>query len=88
MAPSAKRNVNISLANENAEFVKQIGLNLSKAVDAMIAEMRKSQAREAWLLENQEAIAQRCSQLEAEGGTAAERLYGVQCTEGNGYGAA
>jgi len=80
---SIKRNVNISLACENAEFVKQIGLNLSKAVDAMIAEMRRSQAREAWLLENQEALEQRCSLLEAEGGTAAERLYGVQFTEGN-----
>lgn len=79
MASSAKRNVNISLANENAEFVKQIGLNLSKAVDAMIAEMRRAQVREAWLLENQAALVQRCKQLESEGGTAAERLYGVEC---------
>ncbi len=75
---SAKRNVNISLASENAEFVKQIGLNLSKAVDTMIAEMRRAQAREAWLVENQEALEQRCRLLESEGGTAAERLYGVQ----------
>ncbi|MGB4598506.1 MAG: type II toxin-antitoxin system CcdA family antitoxin [Trichlorobacter sp.] len=80
---SAKRNVNISLASENAEFVKQIGLNLSKAVDAMIAEMRRARAREAWLLENQEALKQRCSLLEAEGGTAAERLYGVQSVARN-----
>ena len=79
MAPAVKRNVNISLATENAEFVKQIGLNLSKAVDAMIAEMRRSQAREAWLLENREALVQRRKQLESEGGTAAERLYGVEC---------
>ena len=76
MASSAKRNVNISLASENAEFVKQIGLNLSKAVDTMIAEMRRARAREAWVIENQEALEQRCSLLEAEGGTAAERLYG------------
>jgi len=75
---SIKKNVNISLACENAEFVKQIGLNLSKAVDSMIAEMRRARAREAWLFENQEALEQRCSLLEAEGGTAAERLYGVQ----------
>ena len=52
MASSAKRNVNISLASENAEFVKQIGLNLSKAVDTMIAEMRRARAREAWVIEN------------------------------------
>jgi len=79
MTPSsAKRNVNISLASENAEFVKEIGLNLSKTVDAMIAEMRRAKAREAWLLQNQEALEQRCNLLEAEGGTAAERLYGVQ----------
>lgn len=83
MAPAAKRNVNISLTNENAEFVKQTGLNLSKAVDAMIAEMRRSQAREAWLLENREALVQRCKQLESEGGTAAERLYGVKCGVAN-----
>ena len=80
---SAKRNVNISLACENAEFVKQIGLNLSKAVDAMIAEMRRARTREVWLLENQEALEQRCNLLEGEGGTAAERLYGVQCVERN-----
>lgn len=83
MAPSAKKNVNIALACENAEFVKQIGLNLSKAVDTMIAEMRRNKAREAWLLENQQAIAQRHSLLESEGGTAAERLYGVRCKEGS-----
>ena len=58
MATSTRKNVNISLASENVEFVKQIGLNLSKAVDLMIAEMRRNQAREAWLLENQQAIAQ------------------------------
>ncbi len=50
---------------------------------SVIAEMRRVGACEAWLLENKEAIAQRCSQLEAEGGSSAERLYGVQCTEGN-----
>jgi len=80
---SVRRNVNISLASENAEFVKKIGLNLSRAVDAMIAEMRRIQAREAWLVENQEVLAQRCSLLESEGGTAAERLYGVQCETRN-----
>jgi len=83
MAPSPKRNVNISLSCENAEFVKQIGLNLSKSVDAMIAEMRRNQAREAWLLENQQAINRRCGLLESEGGAAAERLYGVLRAEGN-----
>jgi post-segregation antitoxin (ccd killing protein) len=83
MAPPAKKNVNISLASENAEFVKQIGLNLSKAVDTMIAEMRRIQARETWLVENQEAIVKRCSLLESEGGTAAERLYGGQCAVEN-----
>jgi post-segregation antitoxin (ccd killing protein) len=83
MAASARKNVNISLASENVEFVKQIGLNLSKAVDLMIADMRRNQAREAWLLENQQAIAQRRSLLESEGGSAAERLYGVRCTEEN-----
>jgi len=80
---AAKKNVNISLTSENAEFVKQIGLNLSKAVDTMIAEIRRCKARETWLHENQGAIVQRCSQLESEGGTAAERLYGVWCMEEN-----
>jgi hypothetical protein len=32
-ALSAKRNVNIPRAKENAKFFKQIGINLSKAVD-------------------------------------------------------
>ena len=38
----------------------------------------RSRDGEGWLLENQGALEQRCSLLEAEGGTAAERLYGVQ----------
>ena len=74
---SAKRNFNISIASENADFIKQNGMNLSKAVDNLINEMRRTKAREEWVNENQAALAERCRLLESEGGTAAERLYGV-----------
>lgn len=78
---SARRNINISIASENADFVKQNGMNLSKAVDSLIIEMRRAKAREEWVIENQSALAERCRLLESEGGTAAERLYGVLSTQ-------
>ncbi len=78
---SARRNVNISIASDNADFVKRNGMNLSKAVDTLIQEMRRKKAREEWAIENQAALAERCRLLEAEGGTAAERLYGVLSIE-------
>ncbi len=78
---SARRNINISIASENADFVKQIGMNLSKAVDSLIIEIRRAKARETWVIENQAALAERRRLLESEGGTAAERLYGVLPTQ-------
>ncbi len=74
---SARRNINISIASDNADFVKRNGMNLSKAVDSLINEMRRIKTREEWAIENQAAISERCRLLESEGGTAAERLYGV-----------
>ena len=74
---SARRNINISIANDNADFIKLNKMNLSKAVDALIKEMRRAKIREEWTAENKAALAERCNQLESEGGTAAERLYGV-----------
>jgi len=74
---STKRNFNISIASDNADFIKRNGVNLSKAVDTLICEMRRTKAREEWVIENQGALAERCKLLESEGGTAAERLYGA-----------
>jgi post-segregation antitoxin (ccd killing protein) len=74
---STKRNFNISIASDNADFIKRNGLNLSKAVDTLIREMRRIKTREEWAVENQAALAERCRLMESEGGTAAERLYGV-----------
>lgn len=82
MATSAeRRNVNISIANNNADFIKSNGINLSKAVDMLIKEMRRKKMREEWAIENREALDQRCRVLESEGGTASERLYGVLTPE-------
>lgn len=78
---SVRRNVNISIANDNADFIKSHGVNLSKAVDTLIEEMRRRKMREEWSIENREALDQRCRVLESEGGTAAERLYGVTTPE-------
>jgi len=74
---SVRRNINISIASDNADFIKQNGMNLSRAVDTMIKEMRRTKTREEWTAENKAALAERCRVLESEGGTAAERLYGV-----------
>jgi post-segregation antitoxin (ccd killing protein) len=74
---SAKKNFNISIASDNADFVKRNGMNLSKAVDTLISEMRRIKAREDWSIKNQSALGERCKLLVSEGGTAAERLYGV-----------
>lgn len=74
---SARRNFNISIARDNADYIKRNGVNLSRAVDTLISEMRRKNAREKWAIENKAALAERCNVLESEGGTAAERLYGV-----------
>lgn len=74
---SVRRNISISIASDNADFVKNNKMNLSKAVDALINEMRRTKNREEWTIENQTVLAERCRQLESEGETAAERLYGV-----------
>jgi post-segregation antitoxin (ccd killing protein) len=78
---SARRNINISIASDNADFIKQNGMNLSKAVDALIKEMRRKKTREEWTIENKAALTERCRLLESEGGTAAERFYGVHPTQ-------
>jgi post-segregation antitoxin (ccd killing protein) len=77
MGTSARRNVNISIANDNADFIKNNRVNLSRAVDTLIKEMRRVKMREEWTIENKVALDERCRMLESEGGTAAERLYGV-----------
>ena len=77
MATTAKRNVNISIANNNADFIKRNGVNLSKAVDMLIKEMRRVKMREEWAIDNKAALDERCRLIESEGGTAAERVYGV-----------
>lgn len=43
--------------------------------------MGRIKTREDWTIENQAALAERCRLLESEGGTAAERLYGVLLTQ-------
>jgi len=75
MATTARRNVNISIANENADFVKRNGVNLSKAVDKLIKEMRRVKMREEWTIDNKVALDERCRLIESEGGTAAERRF-------------
>lgn len=42
---------------------------------------RRIKTREGWTIENQAALDERCRLLESEGGTAAERLYGVLPTQ-------
>lgn len=78
---SARRNINISIASDNADFIKRSGMNLSKAVDILIKEMRRTKNREEWAIENKAALTERCRLLESEGGTAAERLYGILPTQ-------
>ncbi|GAC1447976.1 MAG: hypothetical protein PVSMB11_09400 [Desulfuromonadaceae bacterium] len=43
----------------------------------VLKEMRRMISLEEWTIENQAALTERCRLLESEGGTAAERIYGV-----------
>lgn len=42
-----------------------------------LKEMRRIKTREEWTTENKAALTERCRLLVSEGGTAAERIYGV-----------
>ena len=70
--------VAFDITSDNADFIKRNNVNLSKAVDVAIREMRRLKAREEWAIENQAALAERCRLIDSEGGTAAERFYGAQ----------
>ena len=56
------------------------GMSVSRKLNVQrsdLKEVRRIKTREEWAIENKAALTERCRLLESEGGTAAERLYGV-----------
>ncbi|MCR9160340.1 MAG: type II toxin-antitoxin system CcdA family antitoxin [Nannocystaceae bacterium] len=58
---------NLSLRSELVRRAKALGLNISEAVDAALEDVIRSAEREAWLKENQEAIAEYNEVVERRG---------------------
>lgn len=52
----AKRAVNVSINADLAARAKQLGVNLSEALEARLAELVAAAERQRWLAENAEAI--------------------------------
>ena len=64
---SAKRAVNVSLNSDLVARAKALGLNLSEAFDARLAELVRAAEREKWRAENAEAVAEYNARIEKGG---------------------
>ena len=64
---AAKRAVNVSLNSDLVARAKALGLNLSEAFDARLAELVRAAEREKWRAENAEAVAEYNARIEKGG---------------------
>jgi antitoxin CcdA len=64
---SAKRAVNLSLNAKVLERARELGINLSATVDALLADEVHKRYWERWNLENKEAIEHYNARIEREG---------------------
>ena len=62
-----KRAVNLSLNAKVLDSARELGMNLSATVDALLAEAVKKRYWERWNEENKEAIAHYNDRIEREG---------------------
>lgn len=62
-----KRAINLSLNAKVLDTARELGLNLSATVDALLAEEVQKRYWERWNAENQEAIAHYNARIESEG---------------------
>ena len=64
---SRKVPTNLSLRGELVQRAKALGLNISEAVDAALEDVIRTAEREAWLRENEGAIADYNESVERRG---------------------
>ena len=62
-----KRPTNLSLNSRVLELAKELGLNLSQTVDALLEEEVRRRLRERWLERNRKGIEQYNARIEKEG---------------------
>lgn len=62
-----KRPTNLSLNAKVLELAKELGINLSQTVNALLEEEVRKRYRVQWLAQNKEAIAQYNARIEREG---------------------
>ena len=70
---TAKRPTNLSLNAKVLEMARELGMNLSQTVDALLAEEVRKRYFERWNIENAEAIAHYNARSEREG-TLSQRI--------------
>lgn len=70
---SPKRPTNLSLNAKVLEMARELGMNLSQTVDALLAEEVRKRYFERWNVENAEAIAHYNARIEREG-TLSQRI--------------
>lgn len=63
----AKRAINLSLNAQVLDTARELGMNLSSTVDALLAEEVKRRYWERWNAENKEAIEHYNARIEREG---------------------
>ena len=64
---SPKRPTNLSLNAKVLDMARELGMNLSQTVDALLAEEVRRRYWERWNLENRDAIAAYNERVEREG---------------------
>lgn len=64
---TAKRPTNLSLSVKVLEMARELGMNLSQTVDALLAEEVRKRYFERWNTENADAIAHYSARIEQEG---------------------
>lgn len=62
-----KRPTNLSLNSRVLELAKELGMNLSQTVDALLEQEVRRQLRERWLERNKEGIEAYNARIEREG---------------------
>ena len=65
--PSSKRATNLSLSSDVLDMARELGLNLSQTVDALLAEEVKRRYWAKWNEDNKDAIAAYNTRVEREG---------------------
>jgi antitoxin CcdA len=68
-----KRPINLSLNSKILDMAKEMGLNISQTVDALLTEEVMRQYWQRWQVDNAQAIADYNARIEREG-TFAERI--------------